>query len=191
MKELKLWWKKGWMKNLLFLGILGVLFFTDAGEWLRIQFTSLTLSVPENEVNTSELPNSIHQFPLQLKAENGDEFLLREHSGKPIFINFWASWCVPCLAEFSLLVEFKSNFPDVEFMFITAEDQVAFDTFLAIKSNSLPYYRQLSRIPDELSHGAIPATFLINEKGEVLYQHIGAADWDDQATIDEVRELLK
>ena len=190
MEELKLWWKKGWVKNVLFLAILGMLFFTNVGEWIRIQITSVTLSFPENEIIISDTAQDIHQFPLQLKNANGDEFLLRENKGKPLFINFWATWCVPCLAEFSSLEQFKSNFPEVEFMFITAENQAVYDHYLSKTSHDLPFYRQLSSIPSELSHGAIPATFLISAEGKILYQHIGGADWDNEATIEEFRKLL-
>ena len=190
MEELKMWWKKGWVKNLIFLAVLGILFFTDAGEWIRVQITSITLSVPENEIANSDLHTRIHEFPFQLKTMSGEEFLLNEKKGRPLFINFWASWCVPCLAEFRSLQAFKAQFPDVEFLFVTAEDQQAFDAYLDKTSHELPFYRQLSRIPSELSHGAIPATYLISAEGEVLYQHIGAADWDDEKTISDFKSLL-
>lgn len=191
MELIKKWWKNRWTRNAVYLALLGTLFFTDVGQWVRIKMTSLTLSDPTNELGNIEEVKSVYDFPFQIMDADGDTFMLGERRGKPMFINFWASWCVPCLAEFSSLEEFQTHFSDVEFMYISAESIEDFEQYVQKTPHELPFYRQMSKVPTQLRHGAIPASYLIDAEGNVIFQHIGAADWDDDETIFEIKALLE
>ncbi len=188
MKELNLWWKKGWVKNLVFLLILAVLFFTDLGQWTRIQITSFTLRNPSNDAAAST--EDVYQFPFEIIDQKGEQHLFSEYKGSYVFVNFWASWCVPCLAEFGSLESFTSAFPEMRFLYITREDQAAFERYLERSSHNLPFYKQGSRTPTLLDHSSIPASFIINPEGNIIYRHFGAADWGDEDVISEIWTLI-
>jgi thiol-disulfide isomerase/thioredoxin len=190
MNELKMWWKKGWLKNVVFLAILGIVFFTDAGQWLRVQVTGLTLRNPSNGVEVVSA-ESVYTFPMELIAENGDEHMLSEFQGDYVFVNFWASWCVPCLAEMSSLETFTAEFPEMTFLFITREAQNEFDQYMSETPYELDFYKQGSKTPSQLEHSAIPASFLLDKEGRIVYQHFGAADWGDDEVVSEIRALIK
>jgi thiol-disulfide isomerase/thioredoxin len=190
MEKIKAFWQNRWGKNAVFLVILAVLFFTDAGQWVRVQMTGLTLRNPSNHVQENDKSKEVFSFPLQLMDESGNEVLLSELNDKPIFINFWASWCVPCLAEFGSLVELEQSVPEIRFLFVTSESQEDFYKYLERTEHELDFYKQMSRTPIQLEHGAIPASFLINTKGEILFQHFGAADWADEDVIAELKRLI-
>ena len=104
-------WKKDWFKNVILLAILGVLFFTPVGKWIRVEIQSVFLFFPSNEIEEESADKNVLDFPFQLMDADGKDFLLNEMEGKPIFINFYASWCGPCLAEFRSMQAMQDALP--------------------------------------------------------------------------------
>lgn len=191
MNELKLWWKKRWVRNVLFLVILGMLFFTDAGKWIRVQVTGITLSAPSDSSGSMDTSSSVYDFPFEIQDKAGNRFLLNHFKGKPLFVNFWASWCVPCLAEFGSLEVLQAQVPEMEFVFITQESEEAYQSYLSRTGHQLDFYRQRSRLPVHMTHDAIPASFVLNPEGVIVFSHIGAADWDDKALIEQLKARIQ
>lgn len=190
MEKLKAFWRNRWGKNAVFLLILALLFFTDAGQWVRIQMTGVLLRNPSNNVQENKVPNDVYAFPFQLMDEDGRQLLLSEFKDKPVFINFWASWCVPCLAEFASMVELKNAIPEIQFLFVTSESIEDYHKYLNRTQHDLEFFKQMSKTPTQLEHGAIPSSFLIDTNGDILFQHFGAADWSDDDVIAELRRLI-
>lgn len=191
-EQLKAGWKKRGVKNVVFLAILALLFFTDLGQWLRIHVTGITLSAPENEIanDSTANPESLVYFPFQIVSAAGDTTMLSQLVGEPMFISFWASWCVPCLAEFPSMQHLQEEMPNVQFVFISGEDKEAFEKYVDKSSHAYPFYRQLSKTPHQLNHEVIPASFLVDENGKVVFKHLGAADWEDESVVNELKSLL-
>ncbi|MEZ4722477.1 MAG: TlpA disulfide reductase family protein [Flavobacteriales bacterium] len=190
MNELKLWWKKRWVRNVLFLAILAMLFFTDAGKWIRVQVTGITLSAPSDSSQSMDTSSSVYDFPFEIQDRAGNRYLLNHFKGKPLFVNFWASWCVPCLAEFGSLEALQERVPEMEFLFITQESEEAFQAYLSRTGHQFNFYRQRSRLPTHMAHDAIPASFVLNSKGVIVFSHIGAANWNDQNLAEELKAKI-
>ena len=108
-------------------------------------------------------------------------------TGKLRFINVWATWCGPCIAEFDELIEHNLRFRirPFEMVTIAAEYPDQFDTvkeFLTKKHASTTNYILASENKDELYDaldlatvwkGQLPYTLIVNEKGEVVYREFG------------------
>jgi thiol-disulfide isomerase/thioredoxin len=108
-------------------------------------------------------------------------------TGKLRFINVWATWCGPCIAEFDELVEHNLRFRIRPFEMITIASEYPdqFDTvkeFLTKKHASTTNYILASENRDELQDaidpatvwkGQLPYTIIVNEKGEVVYRESG------------------
>jgi thiol-disulfide isomerase/thioredoxin len=108
-------------------------------------------------------------------------------TGKLRFINVWATWCGPCIAEFDELIEHNLRFRirPFEMVTIAAEYPDQFDTvkeFLTKKHASTTNYILASENKDELYDaldpatvwkGQLPYTIIVNEKGEVVYREFG------------------
>lgn len=106
-------------------------------------------------------------------------------AGRPLFVNFWATWCDPCREEFPDLVTFAGEYKGrIDFITISLDDlaEIKRDvpTFLARMKADMPAY--LLKTPDEDAaitslalpwHGALPFSVLYNEKGEVAYVRPG------------------
>jgi thiol-disulfide isomerase/thioredoxin len=126
--------------------------------------------------------------------------LLAEQRERPLLINFWATWCDPCREEFPDLVKIDSEYRprSMDFVTISLDDFTDIKTevpkFLGSMKATMPAY--LLNVPDPEPaidlvdkgwSGSLPATFLYNAKGEVVYKHFGRVDPNElRAAIDKL-----
>lgn len=116
------------------------------------------------------------------------EIRANKDSGKLRFINVWATWCGPCIAEFDELVEHNLRFRIRQFEMVTISadspaDEATVKDFLTKKHASMKNYiipaEQKDAFFDALDpatvwKGQLPYTIIVNEKGEVVYREFGA-----------------
>ncbi|HAF15628.1 MAG TPA: hypothetical protein DCK93_12130 [Blastocatellia bacterium] len=133
---------------------------------------------------------------------NADELqgLLKRDGAHPLLVNYWATWCDPCRDEFPDLVKIDEQYRPrgLDFIAVTLDDLVDINTevpkFLRTMNAKMPVY--LLNVPDPEPAinavdrewgGALPATFLYNAKGEVVYKHFGRVKADElRAAIEKV-----
>jgi cytochrome c biogenesis protein CcmG, thiol:disulfide interchange protein DsbE len=101
-------------------------------------------------------------------------------SGQPHILNIFASWCVPCVGEVKVLQELKSRGVPIDGIAVRDTPQELGD-FLA--RNGDPYERvgsdDQSRVQIALGSSGVPESFIIDGKGIIRYQHIGAISPSD------------
>lgn len=106
---------------------------------------------------------------------------------RPLLINFWATWCEPCREEFPDLVRIEADYQQrgLEMVFISLDDMEEIKTgvpqFLRqMKAEKIPSY--LLNVPDPEPaikavdtewQGALPATFLFDAQGKLVFKHTG------------------
>lgn len=121
------------------------------------------------------------------KDKSGKVVALSALKGKVVFLNFWAAWCPPCLAEMpsvNKLYEKYKNDPDFVFIFVDADsDLVKADKFMLRRKYSLPVYMVDSDIPDVLFSGSLPTTVVLDKQGRISYNASGAANYSDNKFI--------
>ena len=123
----------------------------------------------------------------QVTDLDGNRVNINNESGKPKLINFWATWCPPCLAEMPSLNHLFNEYGDkVDFYMISSEEASVIEKFLERKEYSFPVYALNANPPELFISRSIPATFIISPKGQVVMKKQGAARWDS----DGVKELL-
>jgi thiol-disulfide isomerase/thioredoxin len=106
--------------------------------------------------------------------------------GKVIFLNFWATWCPPCIAEMPSIAQLRQSYNDkVVFLLISDEDWIRVNEFKKSNAYNFEVYRALN-IPKVLQPRALPKTFIVNRKGEIVVEKNGAVDWNS----DKIRGLL-
>lgn len=99
--------------------------------------------------------------------------------GRPLVLNIWASWCVPCRSEAPLLREAHAAFRDqVHFVGIDIEDtQEAAKRFIAEFDLEFDnYFDQAGRIRSRLGGVGVPITYFFDAGGDIVYQHNGVID---------------
>jgi thiol-disulfide isomerase/thioredoxin len=122
--------------------------------------------------------------------------------GKVLVLNFWATWCGPCVAEFPELVALDAKYRDkgVKLVGITADEpeDVQPKVIPFIKKHQVKFdiIRQDTDDPEEMMsqitkdwNGVIPVTFVYDKKGNLAYSHFGIIDRD--LLVAEIEKALK
>jgi thiol-disulfide isomerase/thioredoxin len=136
------------------------------------------------------------------RAINAEELqsLLKRNGSHPLLVNYWATWCDPCREEFPDLVQIDGQYraKGLDFIAITLDDLADINTavpkFLREMKAKMPVYLLNVADPEPAINavdrdwgGALPATFLYNNKGEVVYKHFGRVPTDElRAAIEKV-----
>ncbi|PHS68320.1 MAG: thiol-disulfide oxidoreductase [Flavobacterium sp.] len=123
---------------------------------------------------------------------NAEKVNLSQSKGKVILINFWATWCPPCVAEMPELQELYDNYGDqVDFYFITNEALEKPNLFLEKKGYTIPVFIQIEKSPEVLESSSLPTTYLISKSGEIVMRKTGAASWNNVKVHSVLDDLLK
>lgn len=127
-----------------------------------------------------------------VQSIEGDTYPLEAAAGNVLFINFWATWCPPCRAEMPSIQRLydELNGEKIRFFIVSNEDYRTVTNYVYGNNFTFPAYTMDSNPPVELHTQGIPATFIIDPKGHLVYSHVGAAKWDDPAVIAFLRDLM-
>ena len=180
---------KKWIVNGIFILAVLVLVFTPVGFRIKV-FASKLLSTSAAMVKEGmQVPLDSYQWKLT-DLENRP-FDFEAQRGKVILVNFWATWCPPCVAEMPSMQKLYDDYGDkVTFMFVTSDDRQKVENFLKRKNLNLPVYYPVSETPETLKSKLLPTTYIINSKGEIVVAETGAADWNSNKTRALIDDLL-
>ena len=113
----------------------------------------------------------IELVQLDLENSNGEKIILK--NGKPIVINFWATWCVPCIQEFPEFEELNKKYSDkVEFLMISDEEISKIEKFKARKGYNLNMVRS-SKTFEKYGLMLRPATYFYDSNGKLVSKFAG------------------
>lgn len=173
------------ISNVVFVIIIGLMIYPPTKVYF-IRLISFSASI-ENIEDQQQIEN----FNWQLKGLNSTDVNFSDLKGKVIFVNLWATWCPPCVAEMPSIQKLYDAYKDrIEFVFITNEDWQTVNKFYLKSNFDLPTYNPLSKKPKELSSKSIPATFVIDKSGKIIIDKRGAADWNSYKTRKILDKLL-
>jgi len=122
---------------------------------------------------------------------DGTPTTLADFKDQVVVLNFWATWCGPCVAEMPSLDRLRKALAadPVAFVLISEEDASTIRAFLAKKTFSLTSYRSQASPPGLFASTGIPTTFIVAPDGRIIVRHVGMARWDDPATVTFIRSL--
>lgn len=144
-------------------------------------------------LNPPDLPSEISvSLDWTVKALDGTEVNLKDYAqGKTIFLNFWATWCPPCVVEMPSIDTLYGQFGDsMAFVCVSQESVATLKDFIKEKKYSVPVFYADTPSPPELNAVALPSTFIIDPDGKILLKHMGGADWAHESVIAFLREKL-
>ena len=143
----------------------------------KIEMTNQADSQADITASTTAIPAD---FNLMLMDEDGQTILLEDFKGKPIFMNMWATWCPPCIAEMPNINKlYKEIGSQVNFVMIALDDD--FETAKAFntrKGFDLPIYTLQSRRPAMYQSTTVPTTYVISADGQLMLTHKGMANYN-------------
>lgn len=190
--------KKEFRDWVIFATVLLILYFTGLHTDVAAfaQRIVLATGIANPKIELVQENKTVAAYDFSLDAMNGGVLNFEEQRGKVIFINFWATWCAPCIAEMpsiqNLYDKFKDN-PDVIFVMINVESKRSkAKKFIDKKAYSFPiYYPNASRIPNVYSSDGIPTTYVVDKDGYIAYQKVGMASYDAEKFVDFINKLAE
>tara|TARA_A100001037_G_scaffold305049_1_gene343791 strand:- start:1336 stop:1968 length:633 start_codon:yes stop_codon:yes gene_type:complete len=150
----------------------------------------LAPSSEEMKVTTIDFESNMLQFS---DLENNIS-TIQNFKGKNLFVNYWATWCNPCLAEMPYMVELYEKYKneeDIKFLFLSREDLKTIKNYIPKDENlqKLPIYKIIT--DDEFfATSGIPTTFIIDSTGEVIVKDVGTAFWNDESVFKFIDSLI-
>jgi peroxiredoxin len=164
------------------LGLLVVGKTTDAREHL---FEAMGLAkVPSKMAPDFTLANS-----------DGQQVSLQQYRGQVVFLNFWATWCIPCREEMAALEQLHQRYQAQDLAIISIDlkesaDQVK--TFFQKHALSFPaLLDQNGMVFRDYLVAGMPTTYLIDRDGTLLARGVGGRDWMRAEALQLIQELIK
>lgn len=118
---------------------------------------------------------------------------LSQFRGKPVLLNFWASWCGPCIEETPSLVELQRQLGNKVTIIAVSEDadDGAYKQFIRDHNVALVTVRDTGSLKANEVYGTFkfPETFVIDSNGKIVRKFIGPTDWTSPDIIDYLKRL--
>ncbi len=131
--------------------------------------------------------------PLKLRTLDGADLSLADYRGRTVIVNFWATWCAPCVAEMPALQRLRDRLADrgVEVVGVNFQENAArIRPFLYQYSLSFPVVRDHDgTVRDAWRVNVFPTTFVVAPDGRIAFSARGEVDWDDASVESRIRKL--
>lgn len=138
----------------------------------------------------SKKPDTVHAAAGELTNIDGKPFTFADFRGKVVFVNNWASWCPPCIAEMPGINELKQKLKgeDIAFVMVSFdEDKEKAMAFMKRKGFDFDVYFPGLNYPFHTS--SIPATYILDKSGNVVSEHFGMADYSSNEFVTQLKKL--
>lgn len=183
------------MLNGVFIVLVLIVFFSPSAKALLIRglmqvgLFQPDISQPVKTTGNTSLPN------ITFQNTDGKILNLSDQKGKVIFMNFWATWCPPCIAEMpsvNELYEKLKNNKNIIFIMVDADHDFSKSApFMNKHQFTLPLYEANSEIPGNLLSGSIPTTMIFDKNGQLVFRHEGAGDYSSIKVTDYLLKLAR
>jgi len=131
---------------------------------------------------------------LTFVGENGEPVTLSSLKGKVVFINFWATWCPPCIQEMPSIDQLKSKFKgneNIVFLMVDVDNEIEKSSaFMKDNKYNLPVFVTTDDIPPAYLGNAIPTTVLLDKEGKIASRMEGSRDYDSPEMVKALNDLI-
>ena len=168
--------------------------------------SSSSYSKEEKDIINSFLKEELEDFELSKEKQNisdlkfkddeGKEILFSDFQDKVLLVNFWATWCAPCIREMPSLDRLKKkinkNFDVIAISVDRDGVKKVIDFFNENKITNLEKFFDIKNsLAKEMNLIGVPTSFFINKKGDLIGYFQGDLEWDNNTVIEFINYLIK
>lgn len=158
---------------------------------LLMYLAVMPLSAQSQVAGLTPMDEAAPEFDLM--DTEGMRHQLSDYRGRVVIVNFWATWCPPCVAEMPSMQRAWEQLEPEGILMLginTGESKAAIERFDSKYPVDFPLLIDpQSTATDEWPVRGMPTTFVIDTEGNFAYRAVGAREWDAPHLIDAVRAL--
>lgn len=177
-------WKRDLAEWVVMLAVLGFIYIMGWHTEIsgRLQQALLWTGLIQPDIELTEKERVLVDYDMPLISLSGEKINLSDFKNTVIFLNFWATWCPPCIAEMpniqSLYEQYRDN-EDIVFVMVSLdEDPSKARNFLEERGFTFGSYQLNGIRPKVFQSSVIPTTFVINKKGRLVSRKKGMANYN-------------
>ncbi|SFN85514.1 Thiol-disulfide isomerase or thioredoxin [Bizionia echini] len=175
------------LSNIIFVVVIALLIIPQTRQPIQIFLQKGLAMISPSEISADKRENLESYDNWKLIDSNGNQYDFKQAQGKVVFINFWATWCPPCIAEMPSIDNLYADYNDqVVFLLVSNEESNIINDFKSKNAYNFEFYQSVTNVPDQFQTSSIPQTYLIDKSGAIVMDKSGAANWNS----DSVRKLL-
>jgi thiol-disulfide isomerase/thioredoxin len=166
-------------------GVMGVIYFggwqAEVGGFLQRGLLLTGFMNPDHD-NTSEVVKAA-SYNLSLVTLDGQRLPPNALKNKVVFMNIWATWCPPCVAEMPGIHQLYQsvNQDEIVFLMLSVDDNMdKLRRFMERKGYTFPVYLSAAPLPEMYQTSSIPTTFVISPEGKIVFKEEGMANYDTE-----------
>lgn len=132
----------------------------------------------DEKSDVDENQNVITLESIKLKSLSGEEIDMKDFKDKVVFINFWATWCKPCIREMPTIESAQSQLKNENVVFLLASNESVeqIESFKVRRTFQLQFV-QVQNL-EALNIQALPATYIFSKEGDLVFSEVGFRMWD-------------
>ena len=168
--------------------------------------SSTSYAKEEKDVINSFLKEELKDFELSKEKKNISNLIFKDYQekeisfsefkGKVLLVNFWATWCAPCIKEMPSLDRLKSkvdeNFDVIAISVDRDGVEKVTDFFNENKISNLEKFFDIKNsLAKEMNLYGVPTSFFINKEGDLIGYYHGDMEWDNDTVINFINYLIK
>ncbi len=151
---------------------------------------------PELSHNLTEIKKVILASDFALQNMDEEIIKLSDYRGKVVLLNFWATWCPPCVRELPSMERLQGLVGREAFKVIAInqmeapDDVFAFTGQLTIEPTFEIVFDTDSKVSQAYAVRGLPTTYLIDKKGNIRYRAVGGREFDHVEVVRQIKQLI-
>ena len=172
--------KPGWyVSNILLAAILSILIIPSWRQSFGVFFIQIFNGAPTLEATSIPIPEDAYLWEL-IDLQEAEWWSFSETKGEVVFINYWATWCGPCVAEMQSIQDLYDEYKDrVRFILISTEEPKKIKVFRDRYQYTLPF-NSVINAPPVFQTNKYPTTYIVNKEGIIVSKQYGSHDWNSE-----------
>lgn len=151
---------------------------------------------PELSHNLTVVKKVVPASDFELQDMDDEKVKLSDYRGKVVLLNFWATWCPPCIREMPSMERLHQQVDADGFKVIAVNqmedvDQVfAFTGQLEVDPTFAILFDSTSEVSRDYAVRGLPTTYLIDKEGNIRYRAVGGREFDHAAVVKTIKQLI-